>query len=128
MDFSSNMISMEEDATQTLIIGYSDVDEDDLSTNFSISSFIDVEKYNLMNNDIKETHFQIKPTKDYNGMDFLEIVITAFCPAIVVNSSTPDVSHFLCSLASPSPIFKTTFSSLGMRIAFLMPKRSDKYL
>src|SRR5579863_493625 len=55
------------------------------------------------------------------AIDFLALVNTGFCPAIAVRSLTRGSSSLLFWVASPKPMLRTIFSSLGTAIVFSMP-------
>src|SRR5579859_251636 len=53
------------------------------------------------------------------AMLFLALVMTGFCPAIFVRSSTAPSSAFALSNASPTPMLRTTFVMRGTCITFV---------
>ena len=54
-------------------------------------------------------------------MDFFAFVTTARWPAIFVSSSAAASTSFAFEIASPMPMFRTTFSIFGTAIGFSMP-------
>ena len=65
------------------------------------------------------------PSRSLNdAIDFFAFVMTGFCPAIVVSSSTALSRIFEFWIASPMPMFRTIFSTLGTAIGFLIPNSS----
>ena len=53
------------------------------------------------------------------AIDFFARVVTGFCPVMRASSSPPTSTIFAFDVASPSPMFTTTFVSLGMAITFV---------
>ncbi len=52
-------------------------------------------------------------------IDFFARVITGFCPVICPSSIAATSSSLIFWLASPKPMFTTTFDTLGTAIGFL---------
>src|SRR3989337_3339228 len=53
------------------------------------------------------------------ALDFFAVVTTGFCPVMLTISCTAWSTTFAFGVASPSPIFKTIFSSRGTCMTFL---------
>src|SRR3989337_1741458 len=53
------------------------------------------------------------------ALDFFAVVTTGFCPVMLTISCTAWSTTFTFCVASPSPIFKTIFSSRGTCMTFL---------
>ena len=67
----------------------------------------------------KGTKVKVLTGKDKNKdgevieIDFLNFVITGFCPAIFARSSSHDFKIFWSFPSTPKPIFSTTFCNFG---------------
>ena len=55
------------------------------------------------------------------AIDFFAFVMTARCPAILVSSSAAASTSLTFDIASPIPMFRTTFSIFGTAMGFSIP-------
>jgi hypothetical protein len=60
------------------------------------------------------------PLRTLNAaIDFFARRVTGFCPVMRASSSAPASTIFTFEVASPSPMFTTTFSIRGTAMTFL---------